>query len=51
MKHKVAILAGAGTGISFEIARQLAAKGVSALLNDIKDIVVTKGYSVRDLAD
>ena len=33
--NQVAIVTGAGTGIGFEIARQLALKGASVVLNDI----------------
>ena len=34
-KEQVAVITGAGQGIGFEIARQLAANGASVLLNDI----------------
>lgn len=34
-KNKVAIITGAGIGIGFEVARQLALKGASVVLNDI----------------
>ena len=36
-KEQVAIITGAGQGIGFEIARQLAANGASVLLNDIDE--------------
>ena len=35
--HKTAIVTGAGQGIGFEIARQLALHGASVLLNDIDE--------------
>jgi glucose 1-dehydrogenase len=38
-KGKVAIITGAGIGIGFEIARQLAQKGASVVLNDIDEKV------------
>lgn len=39
-KEQVAIITGAGQGIGFEIARQLAANGASVLLNDIDENLV-----------
>ena len=36
-KDKTAIITGAGVGIGFEIARQLALGGASVLLNDINE--------------
>src|SRR6185295_19627664 len=35
--NQVAVITGAGQGIGFEIARQLAARGASVLLNDIDE--------------
>ena len=34
-KHKVAIVTGAGIGIGFDIARQLALNGAAVVLNDL----------------
>lgn len=36
-KHQVAIISGAGVGIGFEIARQLALQGAHVVLNDIDE--------------
>ncbi|MFN7117125.1 MAG: SDR family NAD(P)-dependent oxidoreductase [Saprospiraceae bacterium] len=38
-RNKVAIITGAGIGIGFEIARQLAAQGAGVVLNDIDEVV------------
>jgi glucose 1-dehydrogenase len=35
--NQVAIITGAGQGIGFEIARQLACEGASVILNDIDE--------------
>lgn len=40
--HKVAIITGAGIGIGFEIAKQLAFSGASIVLNDIDPKVATE---------
>jgi len=45
-ENKVAIVTGAGAGIGFEIARQLALRGAAVLLNDI-DAKVAKGAADR----
>lgn len=48
MKDKVAIITGAGIGIGFEIARQLATKGVRVVLNDIdKDVAQAAVEKIR----
>lgn len=39
---KTAIVTGAGQGIGFEIARQLAAEGASVLINDINEYLANK---------
>lgn len=39
---KTAIITGAGQGIGFEIARQLASEGATVLLNDIDDTLVAR---------
>ena len=41
-QNKVAIITGAGIGIGYEIASQLAAKGAAILLNDIDEAAVDK---------
>lgn len=47
-KNKVAIITGAGIGIGYEIAAQLAAKGAAILLNDIDKKAVDK--AVKDIS-
>lgn len=44
-QNKVAIITGAGIGIGFEIAVQLAAKGASIVLNDIDPKAVNKAVN------
>jgi 3-oxoacyl-[acyl-carrier protein] reductase len=44
-KEQVAIITGAGQGIGFEIARQLAANGASVLLNDIDEQLTQQAAS------
>jgi NAD(P)-dependent dehydrogenase (short-subunit alcohol dehydrogenase family) len=41
-KNKVIVITGAGVGIGFEIAKQLAATGAKIVLNDIDQIVAEK---------
>lgn len=48
--NKTAIVTGAGQGIGFEIARQLALKGASVLLNDI-DENLAKNASLKIIAE
>src|SRR5215469_5154045 len=48
--HKTAIVTGAGQGIGFEIARQLALQGASVLLNDI-DEKLAKNASLHIIAE
>lgn len=40
--NQVAIITGAGQGIGFEIARQMAAEGAAVLINDINDELANK---------
>ena len=42
LKEQVAIVTGAGQGIGYEIARQLAARGTSVVLNDLDAALVEK---------
>ena len=44
--NEVAIITGAGMGIGFEIARQLAAAGASVVLNDIDEDLAAKAAQV-----
>ncbi len=44
-KEQVAIITGAGQGIGFEIARQLATNGASVLLNDIDESLAQQAAS------
>src|ERR1700753_2098836 len=48
--HKTAIITGAGQGIGFEIARQLALHGASVLLNDV-DAALAKNASLKIIAE
>lgn len=43
--EEVAIITGAGQGIGFEIAKQLAAKGVKVALNDLDEILANNAAS------
>jgi 3-oxoacyl-[acyl-carrier protein] reductase len=47
--NQVAIITGAGQGIGFEIARQLALNGASVLLNDIDGQLANRAASVINL--
>ncbi len=48
--NQTAIVTGAGVGIGYEIARQLALKGASVLLNDLDEKVAAQAaQSIRDL--
>jgi NAD(P)-dependent dehydrogenase (short-subunit alcohol dehydrogenase family) len=47
--NQVAIITGAGQGIGFEIARQLALNGASVLLNDIDEQLANRAASVIHL--
>ena len=44
--NQVAIITGAGQGIGFEIARQMAMSGASVILNDIDDALAKRAASV-----
>ena len=47
--NQVAIITGAGQGIGFEIARQLAAQGAGVILNDFDEVLATQAASsIRD---
>ncbi len=48
--NQVAIITGAGQGIGFEIARQMAMGGAAVLLNDI-DAATGKSGSIRYQCD
>jgi glucose 1-dehydrogenase len=45
-KEQVAVITGAGQGIGFEIARQLAVNGAAVLLNDIDENLAKQAASV-----
>jgi NAD(P)-dependent dehydrogenase (short-subunit alcohol dehydrogenase family) len=48
---QVAIITGAGQGIGFEIARQMALDGAAVLINDINEELITKAADQINAAD
>lgn len=49
-KDQVAIITGAGQGIGFEIARQLALKGASVVLNDVDELLANEAAAKINLS-
>lgn len=48
-QHQTAIITGAGVGIGFEVAKQLASKGANIVLNDInKDLAQASALKIRE---
>jgi NAD(P)-dependent dehydrogenase (short-subunit alcohol dehydrogenase family) len=47
---QVAIVTGAGQGIGFEIARQLAASGAAVLINDVNEALANQAAQTIDAA-